>query len=379
MIKSLSQFSGLGFKKVLKPLLFLFPPDGIHTMFIATGAGLGYISPAKWLFKWSWSYKNEPKLAQTVNGIYFANPVGLSAGFDKNAQLLRVLPSLGFGFEEVGSLTFKPSSGNPRPHYRRLKKSESILVNAGLNNRGVDILAPRIKNYQHKGNQWIPVDVSVAKTNSPDTCTDELGIKDYIGSLKKIQQLDAGDQITINISCPNAYGGEPFTMSRRLNKLLNEIDKLKITKPIYIKMPSDKKWPQFKELLDVILKHKIAGLKLSNLAKDRSQVELLDDLNDNIPGSISGRPIYKINNKLIHQTYAYCGDKLTIVGVGGIFNAADAYEKIKHGATLVELVTGMIYKGPQLIGQINAGLVELMQKDGYSHISQVIGAYNRQK
>ncbi|HUD03422.1 MAG TPA: quinone-dependent dihydroorotate dehydrogenase [Patescibacteria group bacterium] len=379
MIRTVSQFSSWGFKRIVKPILFLFPPDGIHKALVSTGQVLGYIPPARWIFLLFWRYKNDPKLAQTVNGIYFVNPVGLSAGFDKNFQLLRVTPSLGFGFEEAGSLTLKASPGNPRPHYHRLKKTGSILVNAGLNNHGVDVLAARLKDYQHIRRQWMPIDISVAKTNSPDTCTDESGVKDYLSSLKKIKKMGIGEQITINISCPNAYGGEPFTTPERLQMLLKEIDNLKLDKPIYIKMPSDKKWPEFKQLLDVVLKHKIAGIKLTNLAKDRKNAKLLDKVSDDIPGSMSGRPTYAISNELISKTYDYCGDKLTIVGVGGIFSAKEAYEKIKRGATLVELATGMIFEGPMVIGQINEGLVDLMQKDGYSHISQAIGAYHRKR
>lgn len=368
--------SGFGFKKILKPLLFLFPPDGVHSTLISCGVILNYIPPIKWLFRFIWRYDNQPKLAQVVGGIYFANPVGLSAGFDKNCQLLGVVSSLGFGFEEVGSITYKASPGNPRPHYYRLKNTGSILVNAGLNNKGSSVLVPRIIKYQNK-KAWLPIDISVAKTNSAQTCSDESGVRDYIGTLKKIKRSSAGHQITINISCPNAYGGEPFTTPDRLQKLLKEVDKLNITKPIYIKMPSDKDWPDFKALLDVILKHNITGVKICNLAKNRQKADILDEIDDSIRGNMSGRPTYKLSNELISKTYSYCGDKLVIAGVGGIFSDKEAYEKIKRGATLVELVTGMIFNGPMLIGQINAGLVDLMQKDGFTHISQAIGTYHR--
>jgi len=377
MIKTASNFGHWGFKKIVKPFLFLFPPDPIHLVLVNTGVVIGKIAPARWLMGLLWRYDNPQMLAQNVSGNYFANPVGLSAGFDKNFQLLEIYPYLGFGFAECGSMSYGPSDGNPRPHYHRLKKSRSIVVNAGLNNRGSSILVKRIKEWQSTRRIWVPLNISVVKTNSPVSSTLESGAQEYIKCLKRIKGAKVGDMITINISCPNAYGGEPFTTHQSLEKLLKEVDKLDFKIPIFLKMPSDKPWPDFKQLIDVALKHNITGLTICNLNKNR-HIKLKDPLSDDIKGSLSGKPVYDLSNELITKSYAYCGDKLTIIGVGGIFCAKDAYEKIKRGATLVELITGMIFEGPMLIGQINAGLVDLMQKDGYTHISQAIGAYHKQ-
>ncbi|MEI6237346.1 MAG: quinone-dependent dihydroorotate dehydrogenase [Candidatus Saccharibacteria bacterium] len=375
MIKNVSKFSRITYKKAVKPIMFLFPADTVHTAIIKSGSIIGFIYPICWFFKLLWAYQNPKVLAQVVNGVYFANPVGLSAGFDKDFKLIKVLPCLGFGFMELGSMTYKQSLGNPRPHYRRLKKTQSILVYAGLNNQGSKVIIKRIQ--KHKNKIIIPLDISVAKTNCDTTITDETGTKDYIGSLKRLKTAAVSDQITINISCPNAYGGEPFTTPQKLEKLLYEIDRLSFKKPVYLKMPSDLNWPDFKKLLDVALKHNVSGLKISNLAKDRKLVNAQDKLSEDIPGNMSGIPMQNLSNQLIQQAYIYCGDRLIIVGIGGIFSAKDAYEKIKHGASLVELITGMVFEGPELIGQINAGLVDLLKKDGYTHISQAIGAYHK--
>jgi len=377
MIKSLSRYSGYGYRYAVKPVLFLLPPDNVHNSFVSVGATFGRIAPMKGLFKALWRYDNEPKLAQVINGIYFANPVGLSAGFDKNFKLPRILPYIGFGLAEGGTVTRYACEGNPRPHYHRLKKSKSILVHAGLNNIGVDAEIIRLKNHLKARKLWMPINISVGYTNIAKNADMNTAIADYVYSVKKIKKAKVGEIITLNVSCPNVYGGEPFTTPDRLNKLLTEIDKIDVHQPIYLKMPSDKSWPEFKKLIDVALKHNVSGITLTNLAKDRKTTLLLDEISDNIPGNMSGRPTYKLSNDLIHQSYAYCGNKLTIIGVGGIFSAKEAYEKIKHGATLVELITGMLFEGPQLIGQINAGIVELMEKDGYTHISQAIGAYHR--
>jgi dihydroorotate dehydrogenase subfamily 2 len=341
---------------------------------IKCGHFLGRFGLSRGLFKIVFRYNNSNYLSQTINGVEFENPIGLSAGFDKNAMTIDILPSIGFAFAEIGSVTLKPSEGNPKPHYRRLKKSKSILVYAGLNNDGIKVFTERVKSYKSSNRSNMRLDISVAKTNSPDSCTEKSGIEDYIGSLKLIKNSNIGDQITINISCPNAYGGEPFTTPEKLDKLIKQVAKLKINKPIYLKMPIDQEWSLFKKLVDVAIKYNITGLKIGNLAKDRKKAKLLDELPSDVPGNMSGKPTYDLSNELISNTYKYAGGKIIIVGVGGIFNAQDAYEKIKRGSNLLEIITGMIYEGPQIIGQINKELVELLKKDGYSHISQAIGS-----
>ena len=142
-------------------------------------------------------------------------------------------------------------------------------------------------------------------------------------------------------------------------------------------MPVDKPWSEFKLPLDVILRHTMSGVTIGNLAKNRDNPHIKDELTPSLKGNMSGRPTWDLSNNLISKTYAYCGDKLIIIGVGGVFSAADAYEKITRGATLVELITGMIFEGPSLIGQINDGLVSLLDDDGYTTISDAIGAQHR--
>ncbi len=373
MIRVVSRSVSYLYKHVAKPILFRFRPDSVHNMLIATGKIIVKLPLVKTLLRVVFRYE-DTRLTQTVCGIRFDNPIGLSAGFDKNFELLELLPQIGFGFVEGGSLTAKPSDGNPRPHYHRLKQSKSILVNAGLNNHGVDAIIKRIKRYKTIS---YPLNVSVAKTNALSAASEQEGIDDYVVSLKKLKQANIGNVITINISCPNAFGGEPYTTPERLEKLLSAVDAVKLTVPVFIKMPIDKPWSEFKLLLDVILRHSISGVTIGNLAKNRDNPHIKDELTPGLKGNMSGRPTWDLSNNLISKTYAYCGDKLIIIGVGGVFSAADAYEKITRGATLVELITGMIFEGPSLIGQINDGLVSLLDDDGYTTISDAIGAQHR--
>lgn len=369
------QVMGKIYEALVKPLFFLIPPETIHDIMIFFGHLVGRCWCARTLLKSIFYFKNE-KLHQNIRGINFHSPVGLSEGFDKDAKLLAVLPSLGFGFTQVGTVTLLPYAGNPKPRLTRLPKSKAILVNYGLKNDGVEIITRRIKSY---GKVDIPYSVSIGKTNSCDTVDIDAGIADYFGGLERCMKENVGDFYTINISCPNTFGGEPFTTPVKLDKLFIEFSKLRITKPIFVKMPINLNWHEFSDLLKVLVNHQVTGVIIGNLNKDFSDPHVKDEIAPNAKGGISGKPTTDICNGLISQTYQNYGDKLTIIGVGGIFSGADAYEKIKLGASLVQLITGLIYQGPQLVSQINSDLVNFIHKDGYNNISEAVGAHHKNK
>lgn len=373
MISVISCTSSLSYKFIVKPILFKFKPDSVHNTIVKIGSRLQRYRPARYFIKTSWAYKNDELLGQNVAGIYFQNPVGLSAGFDKNFELARILKAIGFGFMEGGSLTYHKCEGNPRPWFHRLPNTKSLVVYAGLANNGVRTIIKTLNSYPSDTFKDFPLNISVAKTNSKETCTDEEAVADYVGSLKQLQKSKLGDMYTLNISCPNTYGGEPFTTPKRLESLLYSVDQLNIKIPLFIKMPAHLPWKEFKELLKVADKHDVQGLTISNLAKDRNQAKLLDPLPEKHKGNLSGKPTWDLSNDLIRQTYITYNKRFVIIGVGGIFSAEDAYTKIKLGASLVELITGMIFEGPQLIGQINKGISELLVKDGFQNVSEAIG------
>ncbi len=358
---------------ILKPIMFLAAPDGVHARMINVFNFVGSMSWCRWLIRLVFMKPVAGSLRQTYHGINFDMPVGLSAGLDKNGEIMPVIASLGFGFGTVGSVTARPCAGNPKPWFYRLPKSQSLVVNAGLANQGSTTVIKRIRGYEPAMTERFPVILSVAKTNSRQVVSVQAGIDDYVTTVKRATSEPNIKLIELNISCPNTYGGEPFTNSRDLDQLLTAIDATKIDKPVFVKMPSDLIWTQFRRLLDVIVQHQIAGVTIANLAKDRRQVDLQDDLPDTVLGNLSGRPTRDISNELIRRTYRQYGNQLTIIGVGGIFTAEDAYLKIKLGASLVELITGMIFRGPQLAAEINDDLTSLLKRDGYQHISQAIG------
>ena len=351
--------------------MFKFEPEFIHDRMMHTGKLLGKFDWTRNLTKKAFYYSHS-SLKQVIKEIQFDNPIGLSAGFDKDANLISILDDVGFGFTEVGTATHKPYEGNPKPRLYRLKKSKGLVVYYGLKNIGIEKVIEKLK----KRDINFPVILSIGKTNSKETNTNNAGIEDYKQCLAYATGYpETADIYDINISCPNTFGGEPFTTPKRLDALLKEITKVKTNKPIFIKMPINLDWKEFKGLADVALKYKIDGLIIGNLNKDHKDINVLDKIPKGIKGGISGRPTYRLSNYLISKTYQQYGSKFTIVGVGGIFSAEDAYEKIKRGASLVQLITGMIYQGPQLIGQINHDLVELLKRDGYSNVSEAVGAY----
>ncbi len=375
MIRVVSHTSGWAYRHMLKPIFFLQSPDAVHSRLVRFSRFWQKLPLANTVVAKLWAYNDQASLAQTIDGIMLPNPVGLSAGFDKNVELVPTIRSVGFGFMTGGSVTLQACSGNPRPWFYRLPKSKSLVVHAGLPNSGADQVQRTLQQLGLSAVRDFPLVVSVAKTNSPEACTDAEAIADYIGSLQRLRHEKAISAFEINISCPNAYGGEPFTSPDRLEALLATIDALDLEKPVWIKMPVSLPWPAFDALLQVIVRHDgISVVTIGNLHKDRAAVQLADPLPDSVPGNLSGLPTQKLSDDLIAQTYQAYGDKLTIIGVGGIFSAEDAYRKICLGASLVELITGMIFEGPQLIGQINQGLVQLLKQDGFTHISQAVGS-----
>ena len=360
-----------GYRAILKPIFFAQDPEVVHDRMTRAGESLGRFGCTRSIARFFFHFA-DPSLEQDVHGIHFANPIGLAAGFDKNAQLTEILPSVGFGFEEAGSITGEYCEGNPKPRLWRLPESKGLVVYYGLKNDGSDAISKRLRGKTFT----FPVGISVAKTNDASTVEMERGIADYEKAFRSF--LDIGDYFTINISCPNAFGGEPFTTPESLDALLQRIDQIKTEKSIFLKMPVDLSIAQLDELVTVADRHRVHGFVLSNLTKKRDRPEIKQQEIQGInKGGISGKPTAAASNALIAHLFKRTNGRYIIVGCGGVFSAEDAYEKIRQGATLIQLITGMIVEGPQLIGEINRGLVRLLQRDGYKNIKEAIGAAHR--
>jgi len=358
---------GWGYKGIARPLFVRMDPEKIHDRMLAVARFAGRHAIIRGLSRLVFSYTN-PALEQEFHGIKFNNPIGLAAGFDKDAVMTDILPDVGFGWEEIGSITGESCPGNEGTRLWRFKKSKSILVFYGLKNDGANAIAKRLKNEKFR----FPISASIAKTNSKKTVTDKAGIADYAKAFKTMESI--GDMFTINISCPNAHGGQPFTDGERLDKLLDAVDNVKTDKPVFIKLSPDLDDQTLKELLNVIDKHRIHGIICTNLTKKRDNPAIHKDDYDPQKGGFGGKIVEKPSNEMLRKVALHSNGKYILVGLGGIFNAEDAYKKIKLGASLIQLITGMIYEGPQAISEINRGLVKLLKADGYSHISEAVGA-----
>ena len=371
MKRIVTKITRVGYQKVAKPIMFRQKPDKVHHGLIKTGKRVQKVPGVRDLPK-LWSFKS-PMLETDFAGIKFRNPIGLSAGFDKTIELPGIMRSVGFGWMTGGSVTWGEYEGNEGPWFHRLPKSKSLVVNAGLPSEGTPVVSERVAGYDKKIFKDFPLNVSIAKTNSKKSVGDDAGVKDYCDSLKVFDEVEQVSMLEINISCPNTFGGEPFTTPERLEKLLKGVDELKLSKPVIIKMPISLSMKEFDSLIDVIVQHKVAGVAIGNLMKDRKKANLQDELPDEVKGNLSGRPNKEISTELVGRVYKKHGDKLLVIGMGGVMSAEDAYEKIKAGASLVALITGMIYEGPQLIGEINRGLEKLLKRDGYKNIAEAVG------
>lgn len=357
------------YRHCFKPIAFRLDPELVHDHFIDVGHWLGRIALARWFIAKLFRVEH-PILRQQFHGVTFANPVGLSAGFDKDGLVSSIIPSVGFGFAEIGTVTAGAYAGNPKPRLLRLPKSHGIVVNYGLKGEGATTVAQRLQSVPAS----IPRIISIGRTNSVTTVECRAGILDYQQCLEVCLAAKVGDVYELNISCPNTSGGEPFTTPQLLTQLLGAIRQLHLKQPLWLKMPINLAWEQFQLLLEVAVQYNVAAVVIGNLNKDRTDQTIMDQIPPTMGGAISGKPTWQLSNDLIAKTYQHYSKQLMIVGVGGIFSAEDAYTKIKLGASLVELITGMIFQGPQLIGQINQGLVQLLKRDGYTSITQAIGA-----
>jgi dihydroorotate dehydrogenase len=347
------------YKKVIKPILFKFGPEGVHNFMVATGEFFGSFSLGRFLLSWVYGYRG-PDISKTVDGVHYKTPILLSAGFDYNAHLTQVLSSLSFGGEEIGSVTAKPCGGNSKPRLTRLPFSKSILVNKGLRNDGVDIVLARLA--MKKKIKDFVLGLSIARTNEKEASTVEAGIADYVYSLKKVVESGLGDYYTINISCPNTFNGEPFTTAELLEKLFIEIDKVPRLKPLYVKMPLNVSDNVFVQLLGVLDRHNAQGVIVGNLQKDYSYIDKRDFVPTKYSGGLSGKPCFERSNELITLTKQEYKDRFTVIGCGGVFSYEDAKVKFDLGADLIHMITGMIYEGPGLIKKICQGIA--LQKEG---------------
>jgi len=293
-----------------------------------------------------------------------SNPIGMAAGFDKNAEVYNQLFKLGFGFVEVGTVTPLSQYGNPKPRVFRLVEDEALINRLGFNNRGAQDVELRIKKNPKIGLLGINVGPNKDTKNR---------LEDYLIGIRTFNKL--ADYITINISSPNTENLRNFHDETKLDELLTEIENekknLKSDIPIVVKIAPDIKDNEIEKISDVLLSKNIEAVIISNTSN--ATREKLRDIQKHQKGGLSGKPIEDKSNLLINKFYKYLNGKIKIIGVGGIDSGLSAYNKFLSGANLVQLYTGMVYKGPNIVNLIKNDLAELLEKDGVKNFSEIIG------
>ena len=365
------------YKRILKPIFFLFDPEQMHDLFVWIGEKLGAFALGRAVVRF-FCYYQHPSLHTRVAGIDFENPIGLGAGFDKDVRLTKIMPSVGFGFVEVGAITHHPFEGNDGTRLARLPADNSLIVYYGLKNIGADAVIKKLPRLQNAAGKFaIPVGVNIAKTNRADI-KGAASIEDYAASYRMLSPYFS--YVTLNVSCPNAQDGTLFQDPKMLDGLLAALAHEEKRVPVFLKISSHLSTAEVDDILAVVVKYPfVDGFVVGNLSKRRDELSFKSSKKelDVIPqGGISGAPVREISTNLVRHIYSKtnaAGGKYTIIGLGGVFTAEDAYEKILAGASLVQIVTGLIYGGPTAIKRINKGLVKLLARDGYAHVADAVG------
>ena len=306
-------------------------------------------------------------IANTVFNKKILNPIGVAAGFDKDAEVYNSLFRLGFGFVEVGTVTPLKQHGNPKPRVFRLEEDEALINRLGFNSSGADVVCSRIKSNAPKGLFGINIGPNKDTNNR---------VEDYLSCFRKFYGL--ADYLTINISSPNTENLRIFHNQNELEDLLNAIqqekNKLKTKIPIIIKISPDIEDSSIEKIAELLFKYNVYGIIISNTT-DRNR-ESLKNINKLEKGGLSGKPLEVKSNLLINKFYKILKNKIIIIGVGGVDSGKGVYEKIINGATLVQLYTGMVYKGPNIVPKISAELIKILKNKGIKNISEAIGAKN---
>lgn len=368
----ISKISQAIYRGVVKPIFFRFDPERVHGKISNLGERLGRNNFSKKLTRKLWRYDNQ-NLSRQISGVEFKNPVGLAAGFDYDGQAAAILPAVGFGFNTVGTVTNHSYEGNSGLRLGRLPASRSLFVNKGFKSEGAVKVRERLRSFSFES---ATVGVSIGSSNLSGIDTIPKAIDDYCAGFEIFRDEPYLSYFELNISCPNTKLGDGFSVLENFLPLVEAVQNLQLQKPIFVKMPSEKPLDIQEELVRVGIENGMRGFIFSNLVKDRANPNLKQkELKrfEGLKGNFSGRPTFENSNLAIAHIFKKFGHNTTLIGCGGIFNAEDAYIKIKLGASLVQLITGMIYEGPQLAGQINHGLTKILEADGFSNISQAIG------
>jgi dihydroorotate dehydrogenase len=349
------------YRSLVRPLLFRLPAETAHELALHSLS----LVPASLIAK----RINNPALSIKRFGLTFPNPIGLAAGFDKNGVALQPLAALGFGFIEAGTVTYHPQPGNPRPRLFRLSEDQALINRAGFNNEGAAAFARRVS----KDRPDCVLGVSIGKSKITPL---ENATEDYLASFELV--CDSADYVAINVSSPNTPQLRELQQSQQLEALLSALHtrRLALQKhvPLLVKLSPDLERRDLETIVEVVERLKIDGIIATNTTVSR------DNLRTNAgrvkacgEGGLSGKPLKDRATRMIAELYELTGGRIPLIGVGGIFTAEDAWEKIAAGASLVQLYTGFIYQGPRIATEINEDLAKILAREGFPNLDAAVG------
>lgn len=355
--------------------MFRLDPELAHAATVECCRWTGRLAPLRWLASQMFEDASNECLRSELAGLPLANPIGLAAGWDKSGRALGMLGHLGFGFAEIGSISARPSIGNPKPRLFRLPDQRAIVVNYGLPNDGAGMVARRLAARQRR----IPIGANIVKTNDgPGAAAagDDEILDDYCHSVAMLAPW--ADYLTLNLSCPNASGGKDFfAAAGNIGRLLERLATLSIACPVFLKLAPNDDLEELRRILAEVEPFDFVRGFLFNLSPGKPPaLQWTGPIGDlgAMPGAVSGAPVGPLIDRCIARLASLINRRrYVIIGVGGIFNAEDAYRKIRLGASALQLYTALVYEGPGVVRQINRSLVELLHRDGFSHVSQAVG------
>ncbi len=349
----------------LRPALFLLEAEQAHRLAVRlVAAGVVPTAPMA-----------DPILVSTVWGRYFPNPIGLAAGFDKNAETLAHIHRLGFGFVEAGSVTPKPQVGNPRPRVFRLPQQRAVINRYGMNNEGLAAFTARIKHWRSGGHGAAARKILGINVSPNKDAVD--GPRDYVTCITALAPY--ADYMVMNISSPNTPGLRGLQNRTELTELLTAAktarDAATERPPLLVKIAPDLTPEMCSDIAEVALTAGVDGMIVTNTTTARP--DFLPERFKQEAGGLSGAPLFAPATAILRQMYQLTRGQLPLIGVGGVQSGADAYAKIRAGASLVQLYTALVYDGPALVPRILYDLAQLLRQDGFDHLAQAIGADHR--
>jgi dihydroorotate dehydrogenase len=353
------------FEKMLRPVLFRLDAETAHEAAMKfLQRGLGNTAAQRIAYH---EYGYEYPFEIERFGLKFKNPLGVAAGFDKNGRVVNQLASLGFGFVEVGTVTLRPQPGNEKPRMFRLPADNALINRLGFNNEGAKAVAERLSRLERK----CVVGVNIGKNKD---VPNEEAVENYLATFDLVHAV--ADYVAVNISSPNTPNLRDLQRAENLGELLGALQERNRelgAKPLLVKIAPDLEDPEVEAVVDVCCRHEVAGMIATNTTVAREGLKT-PDVSDFGAGGLSGRPLAARSAEVISKVYGFSKGTMPIIGVGGIFNAQDAFDKIAAGACLLQAYTGFIYGGPSFAYDINTGLAELLTRNGFQTFDEAVGS-----